>query len=174
MIVAADEDWGIGLKGNIPWKIPGEQSFFRWETTGGYLLMGRKTYSEIAEKFPDRTETLLPERKILVVSKTLPCGTIRGAEVFNSIQQALTHAHSKEKDVTARVYACGGISVYHDSISDCSEVIVSRIPGSFGCDSVLNIRETLEQEFDVTESIQMNGFRVVRYQRNKSGKRRTI
>ncbi|MDE5898851.1 MAG: dihydrofolate reductase, partial [Treponemataceae bacterium] len=49
----------LGKDGRIPWSIPGERSRFRILTTGGAVVMGRRTYEEIGRPLPDRLNIVL-------------------------------------------------------------------------------------------------------------------
>ena len=44
LIVAMASNRVIGNKGDIPWKIPGEQKMFKEITFGHSVILGRKTY----------------------------------------------------------------------------------------------------------------------------------
>ena len=48
LIVNADRNWGIGYKNKLLVRIPADMKFFRSETMGKVLVMGRKTL----ESFP--------------------------------------------------------------------------------------------------------------------------
>ena len=48
LIVAVDKNWAIGLNNKLLVRIPSDQKFFREETTGKVVVLGRKTL----EKFP--------------------------------------------------------------------------------------------------------------------------
>ena len=48
LIVAADKNWAIGLKNKLLVSIPEDMKFFRTETTGKVVVVGRKT----VETFP--------------------------------------------------------------------------------------------------------------------------
>ena len=43
LIVAVDENWGIGNKNELLVRIPADMKFFREETTGKVVVLGRKT-----------------------------------------------------------------------------------------------------------------------------------
>ena len=62
LIVAYAKNRVIGNKGQIPWRIKGEQKRFKELTTGNVVIMGRRTYEEIGKP--------LPNRNTIVVSKT--------------------------------------------------------------------------------------------------------
>lgn len=63
LIVARSKNNVIGRNGEIPWKIKGEQNFFKELTTGNIVVMGRKSYEEIGHP--------LPNRQNIIVSKTM-------------------------------------------------------------------------------------------------------
>ena len=52
IIVAYSQNRVIGRDGRIPWKIKGEQARFRELTLGQAVVMGRRTYEEIATHCP--------------------------------------------------------------------------------------------------------------------------
>ena len=43
LIVAVDENWAIGNKNELLISIPADHKFFRQETTGKVVVLGRKT-----------------------------------------------------------------------------------------------------------------------------------
>ena len=43
LIVAVDENWGIGYKGNLLFSIKQDMKFFRETTQNHIVVMGRKT-----------------------------------------------------------------------------------------------------------------------------------
>ena len=49
VIVAADQNWGIGKDNKLLVSIPADMKMFREETSGKVVVMGRKTL----ESFPD-------------------------------------------------------------------------------------------------------------------------
>ena len=65
MIAAADRNWGIGLKNRLLVRIPSDMKFFRSETTGKTVIMGRKTL----ETFPGGKP--LPDRRNIVLTRDM-------------------------------------------------------------------------------------------------------
>ena len=49
LIVAVDKNWAIGCNNDLLVSIPADKKFFRFETTGKAIIMGRKTL----ESFPN-------------------------------------------------------------------------------------------------------------------------
>lgn len=51
IIVAVDENWAIGCRGDLLVRIPADHKMFRNETLGKVVVLGRKTM----DTFPGRT-----------------------------------------------------------------------------------------------------------------------
>jgi len=51
LIVAASENNVIGKNGQLPWHLPSDMKYFRETTMGHCVIMGRKNYDSIPEKF---------------------------------------------------------------------------------------------------------------------------
>ena len=59
LIAAVARNGVIGNNGDIPWRVPGEQAFFKATTLGHTLVMGRATYESIGRPLPGRTTVVL-------------------------------------------------------------------------------------------------------------------
>ena len=64
-MVAMDEASVIGNRGALPWHLPEDMAHFRTLTVGSPVIMGRKTWDSLPEKFRP-----LPGRKNIVVSRS--------------------------------------------------------------------------------------------------------
>jgi dihydrofolate reductase len=62
-IVAMDRKRAIGKGGTLPWHFPEDLKFFKETTSGGTVLMGRKTFDSIGKP--------LPKRRNLVLSRSM-------------------------------------------------------------------------------------------------------
>ena len=82
IIVAVDNNWGIGYKNDLLVRIPNDQKFFREKTTGNVVIMGRKTLESFPEGKPlkNRTNIVITSDKSYKVD---------GAIVVHSIEEAL-------------------------------------------------------------------------------------
>ena len=76
----------IGRDGKLPWKLPADMARFKDLTTGHAVLMGRKTWDSLPEKFRP-----LPDRYNLVMSRQTPLNP-RGADKVRSIEEAVEKA----------------------------------------------------------------------------------
>jgi dihydrofolate reductase len=136
VVVAADEDFGIGKDGTLPWKLPGEMAHFKRVTSEApaglhnAVVMGRKTYASISPKFRP-----LRERVNMVLSRTTD--ELEGASCARSLDEALARLHAR--DDVARVFVIGGGELYRDALahSECDEVVFTRVHARFACDTTL-------------------------------------
>lgn len=85
LIVAVDENFAIGKNGDIPWHISADMKYFKEQTLGKSVIMGRKTL----ESFPNKKP--LPKRENIVLSRDKSL-KIEGATVVNSIKEAIKAA----------------------------------------------------------------------------------
>lgn len=131
-IAALDAHGGIGHKGRMPWHIREEQQFFRQQTTGHLLLMGRRTYESLGRM-------TLPERRIVVLSHRCPADIQRfdheTMKADLSWSDSLDDVFSKAAQAKETVYVCGGASVYAQTLTRADALILSRIPGIYACDA---------------------------------------
>jgi dihydrofolate reductase len=58
VVVAASENGGIGVNGQLPWRLKGDMAFFKALTSGTHgppgrraVIMGRKTWESIPPSF---------------------------------------------------------------------------------------------------------------------------
>ncbi len=93
----------IGIDNRLPWKLPADMQWFRRNTLGKPIVMGRLTF----ESFGARP---LPGRRNLIVSRN-PDYAAEGAEVFSSLEAAL--AATAEDD---EVMVIGGASLYAQAL----------------------------------------------------------
>ncbi|WP_433296562.1 dihydrofolate reductase [Actinoplanes sp. CA-030573] len=109
MIWAEAHDRVIGLRGDIPWKLPGEQSLFKERTTGATVVMGRATW----ESLPRRP---LPGRRNVVLSRDLSWRS-PGAEVI----------HSLDEVPGGEVWIIGGAAIYAAFLPKADHIVRTRI-----------------------------------------------
>ena len=62
MIVARDVKGVIGRNNLLPWHIPQDLAWFRSNTIGKTLIMGRKTYESIGRPLPNRNTVVITTR----------------------------------------------------------------------------------------------------------------
>ena len=122
LIVAVDQNWGIGKDGTMPWHIRADLQYFKEKTLGKTVLMGRKTLLSFPNQKP------LPGRRNLVLSHDKSY-RVEGAEVVNSIEELA--AYSGDGDV----FVIGGGSIYAALLPHCRYAYVTKIDASYACDT---------------------------------------
>lgn len=115
MIVAVDENNGIGLLGRIPWKISSDLKRFKNLTMGHHLIMGRNTWESIGRALPGRTN--------IILSKHLdrpPENTI----LKPSLDDALEYV--KQQGET-EVFIIGGGQIYAQALPFTNRIYLSKV-----------------------------------------------
>ena len=59
IIVAMDNNHGIGLNNRLPWRLPDDLKHFKSLTMGHHMIMGRKTYESIGQPLPGRVTIVI-------------------------------------------------------------------------------------------------------------------
>jgi dihydrofolate reductase len=102
----------IGADGGIPWRLPEDSRRFRELTSGGVVVMGRKTWDSLPERFRP-----LPNRRNIVISRDGGWSG-EGAERADDISQALAHDD---------VWVIGGAQLYAATIDVAERLEVTEI-----------------------------------------------
>ncbi|MTD99437.1 dihydrofolate reductase [Paracoccus sp. YIM 132242] len=113
LIAARDRNGAIGKNNDIPWRAPDDLAFFQRETTGGAVIMGRRTWDSLPVK-------PLKNRLNLVVSSDLTIAE----QVFPSPEAAVDHAHQSGQ---RRVYGIGGAGVYRALLPLADRLLLTEV-----------------------------------------------
>ena len=125
VIVAADQNWGIGKDNKLLVSIPADMRMFREETSGKVVVMGRKTL----ESFPNGLP--LKNRTNIVITKNKDYDA-KGAIVVHSIEEALEEL---KKYDTNDIYVIGGESIYRPLLPYCDVAHVTCMDYSYQADT---------------------------------------
>lgn len=125
MIVAVDNNWAIGNKNELLVSIPADMKFFRQETMGKVVVMGRKTL----ESFPNGMP--LVGRTNIVLSRNKDY-RVKGAIVVSSLEELFKELQKYQED---QVYVIGGESVYRQLLPYCRVVHATRIDMEYEADA---------------------------------------
>jgi len=115
-IVAVDRSWGIGRDGGLLFRLPSDMKRFRALTSGGTVLMGRRTL----DSFPGGNP--LPNRRNVVLTSETTLGP--GVETVHSPEELAAAAAGEPED---RVFVIGGGSVYAALLSRCRYAYVTKV-----------------------------------------------
>ena len=114
MVVAIGDNGAIGKDGKVPWRIPEDLKHFKNVTMGHAIIMGRKTWDEVGRP--------LPGRRNLVVSRK-PGLTLEGAEVFPTVEAAITAARSTD----AEPHIIGGSQIYEAAMPLATRIHLTEV-----------------------------------------------
>jgi dihydrofolate reductase len=104
LILARADNGVIGRAGGLPWHLSGDLKFFKAQTLGKPVVMGRKTYQSIGRPLPGRPN--------IVVTRDAGFRP-EGVEVFAEVDAALARAQALAAESGAdEVMVIGGGQIY--------------------------------------------------------------
>ncbi|PII87204.1 dihydrofolate reductase [Leucobacter sp. OLJS4] len=123
---SADQDGGaigprtgvIGSQGKMPWYLPEDLAFFRKQTQGFPVIMGRRTWESLEARFRP-----LPGRVNIVVTRDLDYEA-PGATVVGSVEDAIEAAGRFNQE---RIWIMGGGQVYRAAMPFADDLVVTKI-----------------------------------------------
>jgi dihydrofolate reductase len=107
IVVAYSLNRTIGKDNKLLWKQSADLKRFKEITTGGTVVMGRKTFESIGNP--------LPNRRNIIISRKLESGDV---EVM-SIDQV--------KLLEDNIFIIGGGEIYREFLDDCDEILATLI-----------------------------------------------
>jgi dihydrofolate reductase len=116
LVAAVARGGVIGRNNAIPWRIPGEQAHFRDLTIGRPVVMGRRTWDSLPERFRP-----LPGRRNVVVTRNSEWHA-DGADRAGSLDDALKLLADDE-----RVSVIGGAELYAVALPRADELLLTEI-----------------------------------------------
>lgn len=141
LIVAVDENWAIGNKGELLVSIPADHKMFRQETINKVVVLGRKTI----ETFPQGQP--LGKRTNIIVTNN-PEYKAGDVIIVHSIDELLEELKNYD---TKDVYIIGGASIYEQLLPYCDTAHVTKIDHKYVADAYFpNLDE--DPEWEITAS----------------------
>lgn len=137
LIVAVDENWAIGNKNELLVRIPADHKFFREETTGKVVVLGRKTLETFPQGMPLKNRTN-------IIMSTNPAYKVKDAIVVHSVDELLEELKKYNDE---DVYIIGGDSIYKQMLPYCNVAHVTKIDHAYEADAYfLNLDKMPEWE----------------------------
>lgn len=113
LIAAMDYNRVIGNQGKMPWHLPADLQWFKEQTKGKPVIMGRKTWESIGRALPGRTN--------IVITRQLGYQAA-GCLVAASIPDGLSMAGSAEE-----VMIIGGSRIYAACMNDAARMYITVV-----------------------------------------------
>lgn len=112
-IWAMARDGVIGRDNDLPWRLPADMAFFKAQTTGKTVLMGRKTWESMRSR-------PLPNRRNVVMTNDRSYHA-EGAEIVHTVEEALALADGEE------LMVIGGAGIFQLLIPYANRLLVTKI-----------------------------------------------
>ena len=115
-IAAVSTAWGIGREGELLFHIPEDLKRFRAMTSGGTVIMGRKTLDSLPGGRP------LPNRRTIVLTRDKDFSR-PGVEAARSAEEVLALVGGQD----GSAWVCGGGEVYRLLLPYCRLCCLTRV-----------------------------------------------
>lgn len=118
IVVAISDNRGIGAKGDLLWHLPADMKRFKEITYGHHVLMGRKTYESIPEKFRP-----LPGRVNIIVTRQQNY-LAPGCKVVSSVQEGVDFARECGEQ---ELMVIGGAEIYRQCLPITDKIYLTTV-----------------------------------------------
>lgn len=115
LIVARTKNKVIGKENGMPWHLPVDLAWFRENTIGKPVIMGRKTYESIGR--------LLPKRPNIILSRS--GFSVEGAYSAKNLEQAVELAEKFAKE--GEVMIIGGGELFKQALPYAKKLYLTEI-----------------------------------------------
>jgi len=124
LIWAQDANGLIGAGAQLPWHLPADMAWFKKNTLGKPVLMGRKTYDSIGRPLPGRQNIILTTQDI----------SIDGCTIVHSLDAA-REAAKHASDKTTELMVIGGAQIYQLALPQADRLYITNIHAIFEGDT---------------------------------------
>ena len=138
LLVAADENNVIGKDNQLPWHLPNDLKYFKNQTWGLPILMGRKTFESIGKP--------LPGRKSIVITRNEDW-QYEGVTVVHSVDEAIGKA---SEFGVKEIFVIGGAEIFKTSFNSANRIYLTRVHHQFDGDA--HFPSLPEKEWELKQS----------------------
>lgn len=161
LIVAYSSNGAIGKDNNLLWHLADDMAFFKQQTSGKTIVMGKNTYLSLPKKFRP-----LPNRKNIVISSQEPIEVHENLSWYKSLEEAISALKKTEDEI----YIIGGGTIYEQTLPITDVVYATEVNVEIEGDTYfppLNIKEWTRQVLHSFSKNEKNeyDFEIVRYER---------
>ena len=117
IIAAIGKNRELGKDNQLIWRIKEDMMFFKENTMGKPIVMGRKTFESLPKKLPNRKHIILTSKNLSLDEDIIVCHSLE--EVLNWI-----------KDYNDEVMIIGGAKVYEEFLPFSDRLLLTEINDS--------------------------------------------
>jgi dihydrofolate reductase len=139
LIAAMDRHGLIGDGSGLPWHLPRDMRYFRRQTWGKPIIMGRRTFESVGKPLPGRLNIVL----------THDAGySAPGCRVARTLQEGLAIAEDYLASCGGdEIMIVGGAKVYEDAIQCWDRCYLTIVEGRFAGSTYFPLCELLRQSW---------------------------
>lgn len=119
LLLAADENNVIGNNNQLPWHLPADLKYFKNQTWGLPVVMGRKTFESIGKPLPGRTNIVITRNKAWAFEKVY---------VVHTLDEALARGAALGVN---EIFVIGGAEIFKSALPQASKIYLTRIHHRF-------------------------------------------
>ena len=114
MIAAVGKNLELGKNNNLIWHLKEDMKFFKEQTMGKPIVMGRKTLESLPKLLPGRKHIVLTRQNLDLDQQIL---------VFHTKEEVLKYI----EEYGDEVMIIGGASIYKEFLSDADKLVLTEI-----------------------------------------------
>ena len=123
LLAAADEGNVIGLNNQLPWNLPADLKYFKNQTWGLPVVMGRKTFEALGKPLSGRTN--------IVITRS-DTWTFENVFVAHSLEAAIAMG---QETGAREIFVIGGAQVFKTALPLANRIYLTRIHHQFQGDA---------------------------------------
>src|SRR5258707_13115335 len=127
IIAAVAKNKVIGKGNDLPWRLPDDMKFFMQTTNGHHVIMGRKNYESLPDKFKP-----LPNRINIVVTRQKNFEAA-GCTVTNQLEDGIRFA---ERNGEKELFIIGGAEIYKLTLPMTDKLYLTEIDSEIEGDTL--------------------------------------
>jgi dihydrofolate reductase len=115
LIAAMAKNRTIGIRGHLPWHLKKDLQYFKDQTLGKPIIMGRKTFQSFDEK-------PLPKRPHIVITRDRNYRP-EGVDICHNLESAIDLASM----ISYEVMVIGGGEIYQAALKCCDKIYLTEV-----------------------------------------------
>lgn len=169
IILAVDDEWGIGLNGKLPWHNPDDLKQFKLITNNSVCIMGYNTYAEIAERTNYLRNNLLLSNRLCLIVTQQNITESENVKKMDNFRAAIKYA---ENSIYENIFFIGGKGIFSEAMNHIDNMFISYIRGNYECDIHFDPFDHIDMgstDISSEEILSTDDLNIVKYNLRKRG-----